>query len=281
MTKPLTVLACAVRSIAILIVLSIAPHAVRAYVIVDQSSGQTGQYTPSQQFTDVPAYTSCGFDDFTINSSVTLGALTAFGRTTGNASSNLGVVAAIYSAPDLTTTPLLSTSGTQSGADLFFDFGGAPLAAGTYWLCTYIIRPNSAGVWMWKLRQGITNSQGMWHNPGGGFGYGTSPVPLGDVLEQADLAFILSGTDSVCGNGVVEGGEQCDAGPDNGTGASCCGTNCQFKPNGSASCDNNVCTRPDTCTNGVCSPGVCAAGSACTVCGGTCSNTGTACKCSF
>jgi hypothetical protein len=33
----------------------------------------------------------------------------------------------------------------------------------------------------------------MWHNPGGGFGLATSPIPLGDVLEEADLAFILEG----------------------------------------------------------------------------------------
>jgi hypothetical protein len=83
---------------------------------------------------------------------------------------------------------------------------------------------------------------------------------------------------TLCGNGAVNAGEQCDAGAGNGGASSCCTTACQFKPNGNASCDGNDCTRPDTCTNGVCTSGTCAAGGACTICGGTCVNTG-GCQC--
>jgi hypothetical protein len=82
-----------------------------------------------------------------------------------------------------------------------------------------------------------------------------------------------------CGNGAIDSGEDCDDGMDNGTGNSCCAATCLFKANGSASCDGNVCTRPDTCANGVCSPGVCADGGACTICGGTCNDTGSSCDC--
>lgn len=82
-----------------------------------------------------------------------------------------------------------------------------------------------------------------------------------------------------CGNGTLDAGEDCDDGPDNGTSNSCCATSCQFKPNGNASCDGNVCTRPDTCTNGVCTAGACAEGSACTICGGTCDDSGGPCVC--
>lgn len=82
-----------------------------------------------------------------------------------------------------------------------------------------------------------------------------------------------------CGNGALDSNEECDDGPDNGTGSSCCAATCLFKPNGAASCDGNACTRPDTCTNGACTPGACADGSACTICGGTCNDTGSACQC--
>ena len=88
-------------------------------------------------------------------------------------------------------------------------------------------------------------------------------------------------TASTCGNGSVDAGEQCDDGASNGTNGSCCDAGCRFKPDGSASCDGNDCTRPDTCLHGVCQPGGCAAGQACNICGGTCAASGSACECLF
>lgn len=163
------------RAVAALTVLFLAHDAARADVIVDQSSGETGQFIPSQEFPDLPAYTAVAFDNFTIGTPLHITTLTAFGVTTGNPSSNLAVVAGIYASPDLTTSPVLSASGTQVGADLFFDFGGATLAAGSYWLGAYIVRNNSAGAWLWNLRLPISGSQALWHNPGGGRGAGASP----------------------------------------------------------------------------------------------------------
>jgi hypothetical protein len=85
---------------------------------------------------------------------------------------------------------------------------------------------------------------------------------------------------ATCGDETVGPGEQCDDGEDNGSASSCCGIDCQFKPNGDASCDGNPCTRPDTCTLGVCSPGDCADGT-CTICGGQCVDSGVSCECDF
>ena len=84
-----------------------------------------------------------------------------------------------------------------------------------------------------------------------------------------------------CGNGIVESGEQCDAGSDNGTGNSCCQANCQFKADGAASCDGNTCTTGDTCSAGVCSVGSCNTGASCSFCGGSCSEAGGNCECGF
>ncbi len=92
---------------------------------------------------------------------------------------------------------------------------------------------------------------------------------------------IVFAADEFCGNGVVDvaNGEDCDDAADNGTASSCCTASCDFKPNGNASCDGNLCTRPDTCTNGVCTPGACADAQACSGCGGVCNDTGSTCEC--
>ncbi len=80
----------------------------------------------------------------------------------------------------------------------------------------------------------------------------------------------------VCGDGIVQTGEQCDDGEQNGS--TCCQADCQFKADGPASCDGNECTL-DTCTAGECSSGGCRDGEACGPCGGTCSTAGGGCDC--
>src|SRR5206468_6797017 len=52
-----------------------------------------------------------------------------------------------------------------------------------------------------------------------------------------------------CGNGVVEGGEQCDDGANNGTSGDCCNTDCTFTAAGTqcrAAAD--LCDVAETCT---------------------------------
>ena len=84
----------------------------------------------------------------------------------------------------------------------------------------------------------------------------------------------------LCGNESVDAGEQCDEGAKNGKATSCCDADCQFKPNGPASCDGVLCTRSDICTDGVCTPGPCASGENCSICGGVCSSEG-GCSCIY
>jgi hypothetical protein len=99
-------------------------------------------------------------------------------------------------------------------------------------------------------------------------------APFYDAASGSALA-------AACGDGLIDSGEDCDDGDDNGSASTCCDATCQFKPDGNASCDGNVCTRPDTCLAGVCTPGTCADGASCTLCGGHCVDTGGSCDCDF
>src|SRR5262249_37512044 len=57
---------------------------------------------------------------------------------------------------------------------------------------------------------------------------------------------------SVCGDGVLGAGEECDGGANNGTPGSCCTTACQLQPEGHACDDGDVCTSSDVCHAGQC-----------------------------
>jgi len=71
-------------------------------------------------------------------------------------------------------------------------------------------------------------------------------LPAGGV--QTDQFNTLIGrVAALCGNGVVDVGEQCDMGAANGARGSCCTVACAVAPAGTACDDGNVCT-----TNGAC-----------------------------
>ncbi len=92
----------------------------------------------------------------------------------------------------------------------------------------------------------------------------------GGSFDPACLVPILMLLQPVCGDAVVEAGEQCDDG--NVAGGDCCSATCQFEPGGSFCQDGKVCTQGDVC-NGVggCVPGpACLAGLTCNVCGAKC-----------
>lgn len=75
--------------------------------------------------------------------------------------------------------------------------------------------------------------------------------------EQCDDGNLTSGdgcdancTVTACGNGVVTAGEQCDDG--NSGGGDCCDATCQFESPGSSCDDGNPCTTTDGCNAGAC-----------------------------
>ena len=90
-----------------------------------------------------------------------------------------------------------------------------------------------------------------------------SPFARGVASAATGIAFHVP---SVCGNGAVEGAEECDDGDT--VGGDCCSATCTFEPSGSACADATVCNGDETCDGaGVCQPGVvplCDDGNACT-----------------
>ena len=124
-----------------------------------------------------------------------------------------------------------------------------------------------------------SNDEGL---AGGLAKYGASlPTTTSATASDHLLVFADLELPPLCGNGRLDGSEECDEQGDNGTSRSCCAADCSFKPDGAASCDGTACTRPDSCLSGVCTPGPCADGAKCSICGGTCSDAAGNCACEF
>jgi hypothetical protein len=79
-----------------------------------------------------------------------------------------------------------------------------------------------------------------------------------DQASQQTLCPVTIVVGSHCGDGNLDPGEQCDNGLVAGD---CCTDDCQFEPNGTTCNGGAPCGGPDTCQQGVCTPGAGAADS--------------------
>jgi cysteine-rich repeat protein len=86
-------------------------------------------------------------------------------------------------------------------------------------------------------------------------------------------------TASLCGNGNVDPGEQCDDG--NTLNGDCCSSTCHFEPVGSPCNDHNTCTSGETCDGlGQCRGfTACNTSLTCNICGSKCTLSAGVCKC--
>ena len=168
-----------------------------ADVLWDQSTGADGGTIVSQDFPDFPTFSAWAADDLFVNGlgwDVTK--VTFYGTETGLSSANTAVqLWGSVVGPDHSTAVLLST-GTQVGNDLVFTGAWSVIGSGTIWLSANVVRGFGAGgQWFENTRQPVTGSEAYLHNPGGGFGLGSDPVPISAVTGvSADLMFLVEGT---------------------------------------------------------------------------------------
>jgi hypothetical protein len=167
-------------------------------VIVNQTPSD-GVDIISQVFPDNPTFSTMTFDDFVTSQAYSLTSLTALGTETGDATQNVTVTAEIWNGLPGTGAPVqVFSAGTEDGnGALNFNLGGYILPAGSYWLTAYVTRPiGTAGdQWFFDTYTPISGSEAQVYNPGGGFGMGTSPIPISTALgggATEDLAFTLS-----------------------------------------------------------------------------------------
>jgi cysteine-rich repeat protein len=85
------------------------------------------------------------------------------------------------------------------------------------------------------------------------------------VAGPSVTGFSATYVSALCGNGVLDAGEECD--DHNTANGDCCDSLCHFEASGSTCSDGNACTTGDTCSAGVCNGGtttVCNDSNACT-----------------
>jgi uncharacterized protein YhjY with autotransporter beta-barrel domain len=82
------------------------------------------------------------FDDFTTTQAYHLTTATFLGPFVG-ANPTTGYFARIDTVPDFTLTPLIQVAGANVNGDLHFNFGGALLNPGTYWIAAYASGPTA------------------------------------------------------------------------------------------------------------------------------------------
>jgi len=157
----------------------------------------------SETFTDFPSFSSFELQKFHTSSNYDLGKLKVPGVELGTGVNNyvFGVVthglpgSSGYYVAAFTTTGVETASG-----GLKINFNGAFLPAGSDWYVVAAVnRSFSAnGEWYWDRTLNdngkVHGQQEYFWNPGGGFGFGTAPIPGSTIFGSAEnMAFALRG----------------------------------------------------------------------------------------
>jgi hypothetical protein len=152
----------------------------------------------SQKFTGNSSLSTFGYDDLVVPAGGWfISQILIRGQETGTGSATTHTSFRISAGPSGSSATFVQQTlgpGSLTGNDLNFIGLGVFLDAGTYWLSAWVDRPASGGQWLWRQTTPVTGSQGYLQNPGGGMGFGTNPVALGDLPGASgprDLAFII------------------------------------------------------------------------------------------
>jgi hypothetical protein len=174
---------------------------VRGDILYQQMPGNS--QVPSQTFTDVPDFSTYEFDDFVVGATGwTVTKITVAGVDAGDPTLNTGVKLALTTGADFTLVANTTVyDGVEDGTgNLVFDNLNITLSPGvTLWLTAWVERSfTPGGQWYWVTADDgqPVGSEEFFHNPGGGFGSGTDPLPGSMVFgtPPADLAFTIEGT---------------------------------------------------------------------------------------
>lgn len=165
----------------------------QAAVLWDQPSYAGADGVASQEFSDDTSYSCRAFDDFTAGpGGWTVQKVTVYGIEWGYGGTPKLAFTSSADCSAIGTT----YAGAEVGEDLVFDLGaGVYVAPGNSWITSWVERSSTASQWFWDYITTVNGSQAYWHNPGGGFGLGTTPIPVQNVVgpPARDLAFKIEG----------------------------------------------------------------------------------------
>ncbi len=190
--------------------------------IVEQVAGG-GDYAYAMTFNDVgiPQYNVKQWDDFALEDATALGRGEAyFYPSDWEGLASVPFLIEVSDAPggaEAGANVVLSTTGTgvPGTGVVEWDFGAQTLPAGTWWLSVQAQGGYDYGLigWLRANHGAPVGSEHYFHNPNGGFGEGTEPVPASMTYlysSPADLGFSLrraGGATDCNGNGVLD---ECD-----------------------------------------------------------------------
>ncbi len=171
---------------------------IRGDVLYQQTPGSS--QVPSQNFTDSGDFSTYEFDDFLVRDvSWNVTKITIAGVEEGDPTLNTGVKLAITTGADFSLVTTVFDGVEDDTGSLVFDNVNSTLGFGAnLWITAWVERPfNPGGQWFWRTANDgqPVGSEEIFHNPGGGFGQGTAPIPGSTVFgTPADLAFTIEGT---------------------------------------------------------------------------------------
>lgn len=156
--------------------------------VYDQPYDGTSTGVASQNFSDFTDASTYAFDDVTVAGGWNITQVVIRGQEAGVANQTVASHLRFtqnhsFTAPGTTGLSFdVAGSANLAAGVLTFNLPGSsgmPLAAGTWWISAWIDRPfGTGGQWFWNQTTPVRGSEGWIHNPGGGIGFGTNPVPL-------------------------------------------------------------------------------------------------------
>ncbi len=149
----------------------------------------------AQDFTDFPTYWSSELDDLQTGAGWNVAHVTIYGSEGGTHLDTDVAVLAIGPDHNLNTLTNYYT-GTYVNGNLEFDVN-EQWGGGLVYVSSWIRRAyGEGGQWFWYSTANVIGDEAWFHNPSGGFGYGTDPLPISASIASGtprDMAMTITG----------------------------------------------------------------------------------------